>query len=156
MAINTQKVIVGGVAAGVVVGAVDYVVNGILLAEQNEAALNALNPDLAANMEGGAFIAIGIVVTLVFGILIAWTYALLRPRFGAGSKTAAFAALQLWCVMTLIFAGMSFAGMFTWSYFALGSVIAAVELLIGTNVAGYLYSEEMTPGGHDDTNQLGV
>ncbi len=142
MAINTQKVIVGGVAAGVVVGAVDYVVNGVLLVEQNDAALNALNPDLAANMEGGAFIAGSIVVILVLGILMAWTYALLRPRFGAGSKTAAFAALQLWCVFTLIFAGMSFAGMFTWSYFALGSVIAAVELLIGTNVAGYLYSEE--------------
>ena len=141
MAVNTQKVIVGGVAAGIVVGAVDYVVNGILLAEQNEAALNALNPDLAANMEGGAFIAIGIVLSLVFGILIAWTYALMRPRYGAGAKTAVLAAIQLWCVITLMFAGMSFVGMFTWSYFALGTVIGAVELLIGTNVAGYLYTE---------------
>ena len=156
MAINTQKVIVGGVAAGVVFGAVDYVVNGILLAEQNEAALNALNPDLAANMEGGAFIAFGVVVTLVFGILMAWTYASMRPRYGAGSKTAAFAAIQLWCVVTLVFAGMSFAGMFTWSYFAMGSVILIVELLVGTNVAGYLYSEAMTPGDHGDTNPLGV
>ena len=141
MAINTRKVIVGGVAAGVVVGAVDYVVNGILLAEQNEAALNALNPDLVANMEGGAFIAIGIVLSLVFGILIAWTYALMRPRYGAGAKTVVFAAIQIWCVITLIFAGMSFVGMFTWNYFALGTVIGAVELLIGTNVAGYLYTE---------------
>ena len=29
-----------------------------------------------------------------------------------------------------------------WSFFALGSVIGAVELLIGANVAGYLYAEE--------------
>ena len=142
MAINTQKVIVGGVAAAVVVGAVDYVVNGILLVEQNEAALNALNPDLAANMEGGAFIAGSIVVTLLWGIVMAWTYASMRPRYGAGAKTAVFAAIQLWSVFTLIFAGMSFVGMFTWSYFALGSVILGVELLIGTNVAGYLYAEE--------------
>ncbi len=156
MAINTQKVIVGGVAAGVVVGAVDYVLNGILLAEQNEAALNALNPDLAANLEGGAFIAFGVVATLVFGILMAWTYAAMRPRFGAGAKTAVLAAIQLWCIITLIFAGMSFGGMFTWSYFAMGSVIAAVELLIGTNVAGYLYSEAVTSGDRDDTNPLGV
>ena len=32
MAINTQKVIVGGIAAGVVVGAIDFVVNGIVIA----------------------------------------------------------------------------------------------------------------------------
>jgi len=141
VAINIQKVIVGGVAAGVVVGAVDYVVNGILLAEQNEAAMNALSPDLAADLAGGAFLAGVVVLALLMGIVMSWTYALMRPRYGAGAKTAVFAAIQLWSVFTLIFAGMSFVGMFTWSYFALGSVILGVELLIGTNVAGYLYTE---------------
>ncbi len=142
MAINTQKVIVGGVAAGFAVGVVDYVLNGILLAEQNDAAMSALSPDIAASMAGGAFIVGALVIALLMGIVIAWTYALMRPRYGAGAKTAVFAAIQLWCVITLIFAGMTFAGMFTWSYFALGSVVTGVELLIGTNVAGYLYSEE--------------
>ena len=42
MAINTQKVIVGGVAAGFAVGVVDSFVNGFLLASQNDAALNAI------------------------------------------------------------------------------------------------------------------
>ena len=142
MAINTQKVIVGGIAAGVVVGAIDFVVNGLLLAEQNEAVLNALNPDLLANLEGGAFYAFAAVSTLLWGILIAWTYASMRPRYGEGVRTAVFAALQIWCVITLISAFMTFAGMFTWGYFALGGVIGAVELLIGANVAGYLYAEE--------------
>ena len=142
MAINTQKVIVGGVAAGVVVGVVDYVLNGILLAEQNDAALSALSPDLAANMAGGAFIVGVVVMALLMGIVVAWTYALLRPRYGPGPKTAVFAAMQLWCVITLMFGAMTLTGLFTWSYFALGSVISAVELLVATNVAGYLYAEE--------------
>ena len=142
MAINTQKVIVGGVAAGVVVGVVDYVVNGVLLAEQNDVALSALNPDLVADLAGGAFIAGIVVVGLLMGIVVAWTYALLRPRYGPGPKTAVFAALQLWCVITLMFGAMTLAGLFTWSYFALGSVITAAELLLGTSVAGYLYAEE--------------
>ncbi len=142
MAINTQKVIVGGVAAGVVVGAIDFVVNGILMAEQNQAALNALNPDLAGNLEGGSFVAFIVVLNLLWGILLAWTYALMRPRYGAGSKTAFFAALQLWCVVTLVSVFMGFMGMFTWSLLALGSVIGAVEFLIGANIAGYLYAEE--------------
>ena len=141
MAINTQKVVVGGVAAGVGVGAIDFVVNGIVLAEQNEAAINALNPDLAANMEGGAFLAFAIVVNLLFGVLIAWTYALMRPRYGEGSKTAVYAAIQIWCIITIISAGMAFLGMFAWSFVALGSVISIVELLIGAHIAGYLYAE---------------
>ena len=142
MAINTQKVIVGGVAAGVAVGVVDYVLNGILLAEQNDAAMSALSPDIASSMAGGTFVVGALVIALLIGIVVAWTYALMRPRYGAGPKTAVYAAVQIWSIITLIFAGMTFAGMFTWSYFALGSVITAVELLIGTNVAGYLYSEE--------------
>ena len=142
MAINTQKVIVGGVAAGVAVGVVEYVLNGILLAEQNDAAMNALSPDIAGNLAGGAFIVGALVIALLLGMVMAWTYASMRPRYGAGPKTAVFAALQIWSVITLISAGMTFAGMFTWSFFALGSVTSAVELLIGTNVAGYLYSEE--------------
>ncbi len=142
MAINTQKVIVVGAAAGVVVGAIDFVVNGIVFAEQNEAALNALNPDLAGNLEGGSFIVFIVVVNLLWGLLIAWTYASMRPRYGEGSKTAFFAAVQVWCVVTLLTLFMAFVGMFTWGFFALGSVIGAVELLIGANVVGYLYAEE--------------
>jgi hypothetical protein len=142
VAINTQKVIVGGVAAGLAVGVADYVVNGILLVEQNDAALNALSPDLVANLAGGVFIGGIVVVALLMGIVVAWTYALLRPRYGAGPKTAVFAALQLWSVITLIFAAMTLTGLFTWSYFALGSVVSAGELLLASYVAGYLYSEE--------------
>ena len=142
MAINTQKVIVGGVAAGFAVGVVDSLVNGFLLGSRNDAALNALSPGLADNLAGGAFIAGIVVVALLMGIVAAWTYALLRPRYGAGPKTAVFAALQLWSVITLIFAAMTLTGLFTWSYFALGSVVSAGELLLATYVAGYVYSEE--------------
>ncbi len=142
MAINTRKVIVGGVAAGVVVGVIDFVFNGIVIAEQNEAALNALNPDLAGNLEGGSFLAFIVVLNLMWGLLIAWTYALMRPRYGAGSRTAFFAALQVWCVVTLVSMFMAFIGMFPWSLLALGSVVAALEFLIGANIAGYLYAEE--------------
>ena len=68
MAINTQKVIVGGVAAGVAVGVVEYVLNGILLAEQNDAAMNALSPDIAGNLAGGAFIVGALVIALLLGV----------------------------------------------------------------------------------------
>jgi len=37
---------------------------------------------------------------------------------------------------------MAFLGMFPWSLLALGSVITAVEFLVGADIERYLYAEE--------------
>lgn len=142
MAINTQKVIVGGIAAGVVVGAIDFVVNGVVLADQNNAAMEALNPALVENMESGGMIALMVSLNLVWGIVLAWTYAAIRPRFGPGPKTAAFAGVQVFCVAALIFTFFTAAGFWGWGYWATGAVIGVVELIIGAQVAAFLYSED--------------
>ena len=141
MAINTQKVVVGGLAAGVVIAAIDFVVNGVLLADQNEAAMNAPNPGLMANLEGGSFIATMVVLSLAWGLLIAFTYAAMRPRFGEGPKTALIAGAQIWCVAALMMSFFTAAGMFTWGYFVTGGLVGIVETVIGAQVAGVLYSE---------------
>jgi hypothetical protein len=41
-------------------------------------------------------VAIWAVVSLVFGVTGIWIYAGIRPRYGAGPKTAMLAALLLW------------------------------------------------------------
>ncbi|MGD8277789.1 MAG: hypothetical protein PVH00_07175 [Gemmatimonadota bacterium] len=142
MAINTQKVVVGGIGAGVVLAALDYIANGLLLAEQNAAALNALNPELAAGVEGTGMMIGYIVLDLVLGMLLVWTYAAMRPRFGAGPKTATMAGLQVWLVAILMYLGMTMMGMWAWSYFFIGSVVYLVTLLIASYVGGVLYKEE--------------
>ena len=152
MAIDTRKVIVGGVAAGAVMGAFDFV-NGFLLAGQREAALSAFNPEVAAKitqlqgLEGISFntfvslIAFWVVSRLGLGTLFAWTYASMRPRYGAGPKTAALAAIPYWSLLTMINAAMAFAGIYPWSFFALGSALTAIEFTIEASVAGYFYAE---------------
>jgi hypothetical protein len=142
VAINTQKVVVGGVAAGVVLAALDFLVNGVILADQNAAALNALNPALAENMEGGSNVAAFIVLDLLFGILLTWTYAAIRPRFGPGPKTAVMAGIQVWLVALILYASMTFMGMFAWSYFVTGSVAFLVIMVVGALVGAMLYKEE--------------
>ena len=82
-----------------------------------------------------------VVSRLLFGILLAWTYASMRPRYGEGPKTAAFAAVPYWCLLTMISAAMALVGLSPWSLFALGSVIAAIEFVIEANVAGHFYAE---------------
>jgi len=142
MAINTQKVVVGGLGAGVVMAVLDFLANGVLFREQNEAAMNALNPGLAANTEGAGAMIIFIVMDLLFGILLVWTYAAMRPRFGPGPKTAMIAGLQIWIVAILMYLGMTAMGMWTWGYFILGSVVFLVILLIASSLGGFLYKEE--------------
>jgi hypothetical protein len=142
MAINTQKVITGGVAAGVVLAGLDFLVNGVLLAEQNRAAMEAINPALLENMEGTAAIVGYIAIDIVMGLLLVWTYAAMRPRFGAGPKTAAIAGAQVWFVAILMYTFMTMAGMFTWGYFILGAVVAFVMFVVATVVGAMLYGEE--------------
>jgi hypothetical protein len=141
MAINTQKVVVGGLAAGVVLTALDFVVNGLLLADQAEAAMNALNPDLMENMESPGVIVAVLAVDFLLAALLVWTYAAIRPRFGPGPKTAFIAGLQPWIVGSLLYAFMAAAGMYTWRYYALGAVTMFVIFQIAVQVGAKIYSE---------------
>jgi hypothetical protein len=142
MAINTRKVVVGGLVGGVVLAVLDLVANGLLFADQNTAALNALNPDLAANTQGAAMAVVFVILDLLFGILLVWTYAAMRPRFGPGVKTAALAGLQVWAVAFLMYLGMTFMGMWTWGYMITGALVFLVCMLIAAFIGGMLYKEE--------------
>ncbi len=142
MAINTRKVVVGGLVGGVVLAVLDLVANGVLFADQNTAALNALNPDLAANTQGAAMAVVFVILDLLFGILLVWTYAAMRPRFGPGVKTAALAGLQVWAVAFLMYLGMTFMGMWTWGYMITGALVFLVCMLIAAFIGGMLYKEE--------------
>lgn len=141
MGINTGKVITSGLAAGVVLAVLDFLVNGLVMAEQNRAAMTALNPSLVESMEGGGAMVAFVAIDLVFGLLLVWTYAAIRPRFGPGPKTAVFAGLQVWCVAFLMYFGMTMMGMWAWGYFVTGAVAYLVTLLVSALAGGMLYKE---------------
>lgn len=141
MGINTGKVVAGGLAAGVVLAVLDFVVNGLLMADQNRAAISALNPSLAEGMQSGGAMVAYVVLDLVFGLLLVWTYAAMRPRFGAGPRTAVLAGLQIWCVAFLMYLSMTIMGMWAWGYFITGAVVYLAMLLVAAIVGGMLYKE---------------
>jgi len=142
MAINTQKVVMGGIGAGVVLTALDFVVNGLLLAEQNAAAMEALNPALADNMAGVGMIVTVVAIDFLLAFVLVWTYAAIRPRFGPGPKTAVIAAVQPWLVAAAIYTFMTVAGMYTWGYLAIGAVSMLVLFVVTSLVGAKIYSEE--------------
>jgi len=140
MAMNTGKVIVGGLIAGVVLNIGDFIINTMVLAEQQAADLKRLGLDPAA-MESFAGILPWIVIDFLFGLLIVWTYAAIRPRFGPGVGTAIIAGLIPYLGATLVLAGFTSMGIFTTSLFIAGSIASLINTAIGSVAGAWLYTE---------------
>ncbi len=104
--INTGKVIAGGLVAGLVANAIDFVTNTYIMAGDWQAFAAAHNMDAAA-MTSPAVAGTWIAVDFLFGILLVCTYAAIRPRFGAGAQTAIYAGLLVYLAPTLILFGFT-------------------------------------------------
>jgi hypothetical protein len=94
--INLARVILGGLVAGLIINVVEGVMNGVVLADQWAAQMVSLNRPAAGSVKQ-------IVVLNLWGfaagILIVWLYAAIRPRLGAGPKTAICAGLFIWATI---------------------------------------------------------
>jgi len=90
--INVGRVLLGGLVAGLVLNIGEFVLNEKVLGAQMK---EFFSSHLFKN-PGGNFIAVAVGITFVLGIMIVWLYALIRPRCGAGPKTAIIAALVAW------------------------------------------------------------
>jgi hypothetical protein len=142
MAMNTKKVLVGGLAAGVVLNIIDYVVNGIVLAPRMKAEADAFMPGLSNIMMSGRSITMYIITDFVVGILLVWTYAAIRPRFGPGLRTAGAAAVLFWLLGSLFTVGYMQIGMMSRGLWWTTGIIWLVNLLIASSVGAWLYTEE--------------
>jgi hypothetical protein len=142
MGINTSKVLVGGVVAGIVNNALGFLLYGMWLAPRFATDMNAVAAGLAdrANTTFGmvATIAMGFIV----GITTTWLYAAIRPRFGPGMKTAIFAAIVVWIFGFLFHLDLLFYGLTSQTTYILASVAAAIQIVATAIVGGMMYKEE--------------
>ena len=142
MAINTSKVVVGGLAAGVVANIIGYVGFGVLLGPRMQAEMVAVAPELAGRGMGGSAIATQVIAQFVVGLLLVWLYAAIRPRFGPGMKTAVYAALVVWVCGFLFHLDLLLVGLMTPATYMMASVVALVQLVASVAVGAMLYKEE--------------
>ncbi len=89
--INMGRVILGGLVAGLVINIGEFLLNGMVLADQMKTFMTQHNFTEPKN-----FIAIAVALTFVLGIVIVLGYACIRPRLGPGVKTAIIAGLFAW------------------------------------------------------------
>jgi hypothetical protein len=136
--INFGRVILGGLVAGLVINIGEFLLNEVVFKQQMEEMARRLN----VQTPGGSFIAIAVLITFLLGIVIVLTYALIRPRLGAGPKTAIVAGLICWfCIYV-------YSGILNSMFFGLGSTLVVMgiawglaEYLLGALAGGWLYKE---------------
>lgn len=136
--INVGGVVRGGLAAGLVMNISEFVLNVPVAGEQMNAELAARNlPPVATNQ-----IAVFVVLTFVLGLLTVWLYAAIRPRFGAGPKTAMIAGVFMWAVTYLnISITFGVLGINSMDLVVLSIVWTLIEMILASSVGGYLYKE---------------
>jgi len=137
--INVGRVLLGGLVAGLVLNIGEFVLNDFLLAESMKSDFERLRlPD-----PGGPFIAKAVTITFLLGIVLVYLYAAIRPRFGAGVKTAICAGLIGWFFVYL-YAGYIYEAMGVVSLkpFVIGLVWGIVEYPLAAIAGAWLYKEE--------------
>jgi hypothetical protein len=141
--INTGRVILGGLVAGLVMNASEAFLHAGVLGADGAKLLEEwkrlglemdVNPSLVFWLIG---------ITFVLGILAVWLYAAIRPRFGPGPKTALCAGLAVWA-MSYLYAGVYvdagivvFPMKLTW----LPVLWGLVEVPLATLLGAWLYRE---------------
>jgi len=137
--INMGRVIIGGIVAGIVADILGYLVDGILLAPRWAEGNKALGH---TNFSANQWIWFNL-LGLVTGIALIWIYAAIRPRFGAGVKTAVIAGLTVWVVGYLLpnLGFMWAAGLYAHQLTVLTTLGNVVEIVVGAIAGAALYTE---------------
>jgi len=140
---NRGRVILGGLAAGVVINIVEYITNGLALKSAWAQVLQGLGK--SAQLSAGTIVLFNIGGFLT-GIAAVWLYAAIRSRYGAGPNTAIRAAVAAWFLMVFLpNVGNYAVGMFPTRLIVITSLISLVDIVVGTLVGAWLYKEEAAP-----------
>ena len=136
--INFGRVVLGGLLAGLVIDVSESILNGVVLAGDMDAAMRQRNLPAI----GGGAIAVFLVLGFALGIATIWLYAAIRPRFGAGVKTALCAGSAVWFFAYLYPSiGMVVLGFFSVQLITIATLWGLVELLVAGAAGAWLYTE---------------
>jgi len=138
--INAGRVLLGGLLAGVVINLSEWFWNGVVFAKEIQDAMASINRSQA--MESSAMV-VYVLWGFLVGILAVWVYAAVRPRFGAGPKTALRTGLMLWLLVYVqASVGMAPLNLFPARLMLIGLPVSLVEIVVATMLGAWLYKEE--------------
>ncbi len=136
--INWARVLLGGLLAGVIINAAEFLIHDVLLGRDWEEAMKTLGrPPM-----GPSGYVVFIIGGFVAGIAAIWLYAAARPRFGPGAKTAALTGFAFWIIgYTLPTLGIWGFGLFPERLLIIGTLAGLVEIIVASVAGAWLYKE---------------
>jgi hypothetical protein len=137
--INAGKLVAGSILAGVVLNLCDYVSNNFILAADWEHIARVRNVDMA-DMSSSTALVTYVVVDLLLGLLLVWTYAAIRPRLGRGPGTAIVAGFMVFLAEALLMASYA-VSFLTWDVFIRGGLLLLVSTLAASLAGAWVYAE---------------
>ncbi len=136
--INTGRVILGGLVAGLVINIGETILNIPIIGAESDAALQAFGLEPV----GGGAIAVFVAMGFLLGLSAVWLYAAMRPRLGPGPKTAVIAGLLLWA-LGVLFPSIAYGmlGLFPVRLLVIATVWDLFEMPIASVAGAWLYKE---------------
>ena len=144
MKINLNKVLMGGVIAGIVLIVLDFLNQAYLLGPKSAAEMDAFKPGSSAAMQSGNGMVMFFVFDILMGIILVWLYAAMRPRFGPGAATAVKAVIPVWIFSGIAYYAWVGLGMMSsglWISYALAELVI---MIIAACAGAKFYAEEGT------------
>jgi hypothetical protein len=137
MAVNSGKVVVGGLVAGVVANLLDYLFQGLLLRPDFDMMRQRLNLDPVAANNPVPWI----IVDFILGFLLIITYVGFRTRWGPGPKTAIYAGVVVFVSIASVMGALTSIGIFTTDTYLKSSALSLVTIISASLAAAFVYKE---------------
>ena len=136
--INIARVVAGGLLAGLVINIGEFLLNGVILADQMEAAAAVRNLPPMGNEAIGSFV----IMCFGLGLATVWLYAAIRTRFGPGVPTAVLNGAVVW-FLAYLWPGMAdvVLQIFPSNLVAIGVAWGLVEIILASIAGAWLYTE---------------
>ena len=138
--INWQRLALGGTVAGVVLIVLAMVSTLLFFGQQKLATMLQTLVPATNRVVALLFFLVGFPL---LGILMTWWYAAIRPRFGAGPKTAAIAGVSVWliAVAAQIFKGVALNDISSLPPGPLLPILYLVVIVASTEAGAVVYNE---------------
>jgi hypothetical protein len=137
--IDGSRVLLGGLVAGLVIVVGEYILNGIILFSE----FTSQRQRFGLGEPTAGELTVGAIITVLYGVILVWIYAAIRPRFGPGPRTALIAAATFWAIAYVLFLASLWASSLVSMKFAVVSILWGVlEAPIAALIGARVYREE--------------
>ena len=139
--INVRHVILGGLVAGFVANLLDFATGMLFMSEDMAVNAQRLGIDPAIGTATSTMV-VWVLIDFIYGLLIVFTYAAMRPRFGPGPRTAIIAGLTLYVTVTIFFVGLLALGFFMQAGFIKAAFFTLVSNIFASLAGCAIYKED--------------